>query len=277
MNLLETREVDFSYPDGTRALHGLNIGFARGRRTALLGRNGAGKSSLFALLNGIERPASGTVLFAGAGLDYSRAGLRELRRKVGIVFQDPDTQLFSASIREDISFGPLNLGLSTEEVRGRVTEVLKAVGLSALADRPTHALSYGEKKRACIAGVLAMRPEVLVLDEPTAGLDQPMCRDLLTLLNDLHSKGITIILATHDVDLAYAWADDIRVLDRGELIFSGATTDEQAATRILPPLGLQPPWVFELWQMLREKGLATEASMPYSREQLMQRLLALKT
>jgi len=267
--LLETREVDFSYPDGTRALSGISIGFARGRRTAVLGRNGAGKSSLFTLLNGIERPTRGTVLFDGAPLDYSRAGLRRLRSRVGLVFQDPDAQLFSASVREDVSFGPLNLGLAEEEVRRRVEEALQAVGLAELAERPTHALSYGEKKRACIAGVLAMRPELLVLDEPTAGLDQPMSRELLALLNDLHGQGLTIVLATHDVDFAYAWADDIRVLEKGRLGFQAAAADAAAARGGLPPLGLEVPLVFELAAALKDRGVLPEDCRPRCRDELL--------
>jgi cobalt/nickel transport system ATP-binding protein len=173
--VLAASEVEFCYADGTQALRYLSISFARGRRTALLGRNGAGKSTLLTLFNGIERPSRGTVFCNGRPMAYDRAALRDLRRRVGLVFQDPDSQLFSASIREDVSFGPLNLGLSPMEVRGRVEQALAAVGLTDLADRPTHALSYGEKKRACLAGVLAMDPEVLILDEPAAGLDPTRC------------------------------------------------------------------------------------------------------
>lgn len=270
--LLETRQVDFSYPDGTRALRRLTIGFARGRRTAVLGRNGAGKSSLFTLLNGLERPDSGQVLFDGAPLDYSRAGLKRLRTRVGLVFQDPDAQLFSGSVYEDVSFGPLNLGLPAAEVRGRVEAALRAVGLAELSGRPTHALSYGEKKRACLAGVLAMRPEVLVLDEPTAGLDQPMRAELVRLLDRLHADGLTIILATHDVDFAYAWADDIRVLDRGSLVFEAEARDARAACAGLPSLGLEPPFVYQLAELLNTDGRLRLDEPPRDRRQLLQLL-----
>ncbi len=270
--VLEVRNVEFSYPDGTRALQSLSLGFARGRRTALLGRNGAGKSTLFALLNGIEKPGRGEVHFAGAPVGYDRASLRQLRRSVGVVFQDPDAQLFSASIREDISFGPVNLGLSRAEVRSRVEAALAAVGLSELAERPTHALSYGEKKRACIAGVLAMDPKVLILDEPTAGLDPPMAAELLTLLDALHDRGITVILATHDVDFAFAWADDICVLQEGALAFHGAASDYQAVGRSFPSLGLELPWVYEVFAELHRKGAVTGDQPPRSRAELLARL-----
>ena len=272
MPILEVKDVDFHYPDGTRALRSLSLGFARGRRTAVLGRNGAGKSTLFALLNGIEKPGRGEVYFAGAPVSYDRGSLRQLRRSVGVVFQDPDTQLFSASIREDVSFGPVNLGLSRDEVRSRVEVALAAVGLTALAERPTHALSYGEKKRGCIAGVLAMDPEVLILDEPTAGLDPPMTADLVRLLNALHDRGITVILASHDVDFAFAWADDICVLQDGALAFHGAADDFSAVADNFPRLGLELPWVYELFGELRRRGAINGDLPPRSRAELLARL-----
>jgi len=272
ISVLEVDNIAFSYPDGTRALRSLSLGFAKGRRTAVLGRNGAGKSTLFSLLNGIEKPTQGEVRFAGAPVSYDRSGLRHLRRQVGLVFQDPDTQLFSASIREDISFGPTNLGLPRAEVRERVDAALEAVGLTALADRPTHALSYGEKKRACIAGVLAMEPEVLILDEPTAGLDPPMSAELVRLLEGLHERGITVIVATHDIDFAFAWADDICVLQEGALAFHGTADNFDAVTSSFPSLGLELPWVYELFGELRRKGAIDGETPPRTRDELLSRL-----
>jgi cobalt/nickel transport system ATP-binding protein len=270
--ILEARNVDFCYADGTRALRSLTLGFRQGRRTALLGRNGAGKSTLFTLLNGIERPACGEICFGGIPLVYNRRSLRELRRRVGVVFQDPDSQLFSASIREDVSFGPLNLGLPKDEVCRRVEEAMVAVGLSGLAERPTHALSYGEKQRACLAGVLAMEPEVLILDEPAAGLDPPMTAQLLPLLNSLHAGGRTVIVATHDVDFAFAWADEICVLHEGALAFQGETTDYAAVSRVFPALGLELPLLFELFGELRRLGLIVGDIPPRTRAELLARL-----
>ncbi len=272
MPVLEVKNVEFSYPDGTCALQSLSLGFVRGRRTAVLGRNGAGKSTLFALLNGIEKPTRGELYFDGAKVGYDRGSLRHLRRSVGIVFQDPDAQLFSASIREDISFGPVNLGLPRDEVQRRVEGALAAVGLLALAERPTHALSYGEKKRACIAGVLAMDPKVLILDEPTAGLDPPMAAELINLLNALHDRGITVILATHDVDFAFAWADNICVLQEGELAFHGAAADFDAVAHSFPQLGLELPWVYEVFAALRRKGAIEGDTPPRCRAELLARL-----
>jgi len=142
--------------------------------------------------------------------DYGRPGLAELRRKVGVVFQDPDDQLFSASVYQDVSFGPMNLGLAEAEVRLRVEESLATMGVSYLRDRPTHMLSFGQKKRVAIAGVLAMRPDVLILDEPTAGLDPAGVTDLLALLDQLHTSGKTLIAATHDMELAAEWSNERR-------------------------------------------------------------------
>lgn len=268
--ILDIQGVEFRYPGGEPALQNFSLSLARGRRTAVLGRNGAGKSTLFSLLNGIQKPKRGQVIFAGQPLRYDRRSLRELRRRVGIVFQDPDSQLFSACVREDVSFGPMNLELSREEVLRRVDRALDAVGLAAMTDRPTHALSHGQKKRVCIAGVLAMEPEVIILDEPTAGLDPAMTRELLTLLDELHRKGLTLILATHDVNLAYRWADDICILDEGRLAFQGNVETFIAHGHRLPELGLERPWVMDIYAQLHKRGLlGDESDLPRSKSDLL--------
>lgn len=230
--LLELQGVNYRYPDGSVGLDGCSISIPRGGRTALLGANGAGKTTLFLHLNGILRPQSGTVSYCGAPLDYSRKGLHRLRSKVGLVFQNPDSQLISASVHEDISFGPLNLGLEMDTVKNRVEEALDAVGMTACAEKPVHNLSYGQKKRVCIAGVLAMRPEILILDEPMAGLDMRMQKELIALLNKLHDQGITILMATHDIDFANAWSDHICIMSQGTTVMT-CPTGELAEKRHL--------------------------------------------
>ena len=260
--ILQTTGVGFSYPGGAQALNNLSVAFAEGRRTAVLGRNGSGKSTLFTLLNGLQRPHQGVVLFRGEPLRYNRGALKSLRGKVGMVFQEPDSQLFSASIREDVSFGPMNQGLPPAQVRQRVEEALAAVGLAEIAGRPVHALSQGEKKRACIAGVLAMHPEVLILDEPTAGLDPVMIRELTAVLDQCHARGVTVLLATHDVDFAYAWADDVCLLDTGTLAFHGSVEELRGMGTRLPELGLESPWVLALYQLLGRKGVLDRAATP---------------
>lgn len=230
--LLELQGVSYRYPDGSVGLDGCSLSIPRGSRTALLGANGAGKTTLFLHLNGIIRPQSGTVFYCGAPLDYSRQGLHRLRSKVGLVFQNPDNQLFSASVREDISFGPMNLGLEKDTVKNRVEEALHAVGMTACAEKPVHNLSYGQKKRVCIAGVLAMRPEILIMDEPMAGLDIRMQKELMALLNKLHDQGITILMSTHDIDFANAWSDHICLMSQGTSVIT-CTTSELAEKRHL--------------------------------------------
>jgi cobalt/nickel transport system ATP-binding protein len=236
--ILTLRNVTFTYPGAVTALKNLSVTFARGQRTAVMGRNGSGKTSLFALLNGLQRPQSGAIRFAEKTLSYDRGSLHKLRQAVGMVFQDPDHQLFSASLYEDVSFGPMNLGLPEAEVRSRVDRALELLGLTALLERPVHDLSFGQKKRACIAGILAMQPEVIVLDEPFAGLDTVMTRDLIATLDDLGREGVTLIVATHDVDFARNWADEIIVLREGELLAQGDATEVLQGTAVQRELGM---------------------------------------
>jgi cobalt/nickel transport system ATP-binding protein len=260
--VLEAEGLTFAYPDGTVALRELTVRLPRARRVAILGANGSGKSTLFLTLNGILRPAQGRVLLGGAPVRYDRAGLNELRRRVGLVFQDPDSQLFAASVRQDISFGPLNLGLSEAEVRARVEAAIHDTQIEELADRPTHLLSYGQKKRVAIAGVLAMDPDVIVADEPTAGLDPEMTARLLDLLNRLHASGRTVVISTHDVELALAWADEALVLRRGQLLGAGAPEQVFADPALLASARLLPPIVLDTYTRLRAAGFLPDGAPP---------------
>ena len=238
--IIELQGVTFTYPGNITALDTFSASISRSRRTAVLGRNGSGKTTLFSLLNGLQRPESGAILFDGEPIRYDRPGLLKLRQAVGMVFQDPDSQLFSACIYEDISFGPLNLGLPEIEVRSRVEKALGQMNLEGLENRPTHSLSFGQKKRACIAGVLAMQPQVLVLDEPFAGLDPVMAAEFMTILDELHRGGTTLIIATHDLDLAYAWADDAIILQNGRLLAQGAALELLEQPLVHAELGAAP-------------------------------------
>jgi cobalt/nickel transport system ATP-binding protein len=239
-SILNLDSVSYRYPDGTSALDCCSLSVRRGSRTAVLGSNGAGKTTLFLHLNGILRPSAGKVLCDGEALDYSRNGMRKLRSRVGLVFQNPDSQLFSASVREDVSFGPMNMGLEETIVRERVAEALLAVGMTESADRPVHNLSYGQKKRVCIAGVLAMQPEILVFDEPTAGLDASMLEELEITLDQLHTAGMTTIISTHDLDFAYGWADDVIVLQKGRVLAHGAPAETLLREDVRSALGATP-------------------------------------
>jgi len=262
---LEVRGVSFSYPGGEGALDGLSLAFPKGGRHAVLGANGAGKSTLFLLLNGVLRPSSGQVCFEGEPLCYSRSGLQRIRSRVGILFQDPDAQLLSASILEDVSFGPMNLGLPPAVVRQRVEEALSATGLEALAHRPVHALSFGQKRRVGIAGLLAMKPDYLILDEPSAGLDRRSCEDFFGLLETLHRQGVTIILSTHSVDLAHAWADTVVLLKEGRLAASCEAPDFARGFLAIAQQGWELPLVVQLHQALSQRGLLPPAAGPVPR------------
>lgn len=255
--LVALRGASFAYEDGAAVLSALDFEVHEGRALALLGRNGSGKTTLMRLLSGGLRPRTGELAVEGRPVTYDRKGLTRLRTTVQLVVQDPDDQLFAASVAQDVSFGPLNLGLSDAQVRARVDEALGALGISALADRPTHLLSYGQRKRTAIAGAVAMRPRVLILDEPTAGLDPDGQERLLTTLDELRRSGTTVVMATHDVDLALRWADDAALLTP-----SGARTGPVATmlarTDLLQQAGLRLPWGVAVVRLLCEQGLLTE-------------------
>lgn len=217
--VIEVSELSFTYPDRTRALDGLSFTVPAGARLAVLGPNGAGKSTLLLHLNGVNLPQTGTVRVNGR--EITQEDHRWAAAAVGLVFQDPDDQLFAPTVWEDVAFGPRNLGLPEEEVARRVEHALDHVGLRSSARKFPQHLSLGQKKLAAIAGVLALRPCILVLDEPTAYLDPRSAREIFALLDQLHEEGATILLATHDVDLAAEWADHCLILEAGRLRAAG--------------------------------------------------------
>lgn len=260
--LFELRSVTSVHDDGTIALEGCSLVIGGGERTFILGVNGSGKTSLLCHLNGLIRPLSGEILIDGRPLGYDRGSLRELRRRVGILFQNPDSQLFSVSIREDVSFGPVNLGLAEGEVERRVESALELVGLLELADRPVHALSFGQKKRAALAGVLAMEPEVLLLDEPFDGLDPPMRGGLRQILDRLAGRGVSVIMTGHDVDLAWEWSDRILLLERGHCVDSCSPSQLSRDPSRLEPHGFPPPLIPVLHRELVRRGIVAEGDPP---------------
>ncbi|MEI7611662.1 MAG: ABC transporter ATP-binding protein [Betaproteobacteria bacterium] len=266
--LLEFDQVGFRYPDAGMGLDDCSLTIRRGSRNALIGANGAGKTTLFQHANGLLCPQSGSIRYAGSPIEYSRAGLRRLRSEVGLVFQNPDQQLFSASVQEDVSFGPLNLGLDMETVRWRVKAALQAVRMEEFADRPVHNLSFGQKKRVCIAGVLAMEPQLLILDEPMAGLDQGMRHELLLVLEHLHSQGITLLLATHDIDFAYRWADQIHLMADGRCTATLDVAELPQRTDELISAKLPIPAVIEIHRHLVARGFIPANTSPRSTGEL---------
>ncbi len=236
---------------------------------AVLGSNGAGKSTLFLHFNGILKPTKGSIRYNGKDISYKHKHLMELRKNVGIVFQDPDTQLFSASVLQEISFGPLNLGLSKEEVLKRVNEAMRAAEIVDLKDKPTHFLSYGQKKRVSIADILAMEPEVIIFDEPTAWLDPKLSLQIMELFNKLNKDGITVVLSTHDIDLAYSWADYIIVMEQGQVVEEGFPESIFLNEELLHNSGLERPFIIEMYLELVRKGwLTANKPVPRTKEEL---------
>ena len=251
---IEVKDLTYAYPDGTPALQGVSFGAEQGEVTGILGSNGAGKSTLFLNLNGVLTPQGGQVLLDGEPVSYARRNLPELRRRVGLVFQDPDDQLFSADVYRDISFGAVNLGLPETEVRRRVEDAMTRTGVSALRDKPTHALSYGQKKRVAIAGVLVMEPSVMILDEPTAGLDPQGVSDIMTLLRDIRkSLGVTIILATHDMDIVPLYCDRVYLLSGGRMVTHGTPDEVFRRPELLRENHLRLPRIAHLMEILRDR------------------------
>ena len=251
---IEARDLTYAYEDGTLALDHVSFGAPEGKVTGILGANGAGKSTLFLNLNGVLTPQGGQVFLGGKAVSYARKDLPEIRRQVGVVFQDPDDQLFSADVYRDISFGAVNLGLPEEEVRRRVETAMEQTGVTALKDKPTHALSYGQKKRVAIAGVLVMKPSVMILDEPTAGLFPQGVSDIMHLLTYLRDTlGITIILATHDMDIIPLYCDRVYLLSGGKMADAGTPEDLFTHPEILRENHLRLPRIAHLMEILRER------------------------
>lgn len=229
MCMLELKAVDYAYAGHDRnALRGVSLSFPPGQRVALIGRNGSGKSTLMLQCNGILRPQRGQVVLGGEVITYSRSSLTNLRRQVGLVLQDPDDQLFSANVMQDISFGALNLGLSAADARFRVEEAAALCDVAHLLERPTHALSGGEKTRVALAGVLVMRPSLLVADELTNALDPWARQQVLAIFGQLVAAGKTILLATHDMDVAFGWSERVIWLEAGQVRMD-APADEVAS------------------------------------------------
>lgn len=273
--MLEVKNLKYSYNKDYQALKGVSLKIERGQMVALLGKNGAGKSTLFLHLNGIYEPDEGKVFIDGEELKYSKKALLKFRQKVGIVFQNPDDQIFAPTVEEDVAFGPLNLGLPMEEVQDRVEEALERVGMSGFEKKAPHHLSGGQKKRVAIAGILAMKPEIMVLDEPTAGLDPQGVEDLSKLLNELNEEGITILISTHEVDLVPNYADKVFVLVDGLLIGEGTPKEIFAQPEILEQANLKVPIVTELFQQLEKDGFDMENDYPLTIEEAKEKFLKL--
>jgi cobalt/nickel transport system ATP-binding protein len=254
MNIIETRNLTHVYRGKITALDGINFTAKPGERIAIIGANGAGKSTLFKHFNGILKPTGGDVLIKGEPI--SGKNILDVRRTVGVVFQDPDDQIFAPTVKQDVAFGPMNLGLSQDEIEKRVRESLETVRLTGFEERAPHHLSTGEKKKVAIAGILAMRPEVLVLDEPTAGLDPGGAMRLIKLINEMNRYlGITIITATHEVDIVPLLSDRVCIMSKGKIIGDGSPLEIFSSPELIKKTHLRLPIVAQLMEMLQEEGV----------------------
>lgn len=259
MAIIAVRDLCFTYPGGIAALSGLDLVIDAGETLAILGPNGGGKTTLFLHLNGSLRPDRGMIEVEDQPARYDRRTLLRWRATVGLVLQDPDDQLFAGTVFQDVSFGPLNLGLGEAEVRARVTRVLADLRLTALADRPIHMLSLGQKRRVAIAGALAMAPRLLILDEPTAGLDPRGAAHMLAALRRLAAAGTTLVYATHDVDLACAWSSRVALLSDGRVLATGPADEVLADEALLRRAHLRRPLALDVGRTARDLGLVDDA------------------
>ena len=239
--VLDVRALAFAYPDGHQALFGVDLHVHRGERVALLGPNGAGKTTLVLQLNGILRAGAGSV--AVSGLPVTDENLLEIRRRVGIVFQDPDDQLFMPTVGEDVAFGPRNLGLRGAELQARVDDALELVGMAEFAKRPPHHLSFGQRRRVAIATVLAMEPEILVMDEPSSNLDPASRREIAEIVQSLD---VTMLMVTHDLPYAVQLCERSVILSDGLIAADGPTRELLADERLMQQHRLEMPFGFAL-------------------------------
>jgi cobalt/nickel transport system ATP-binding protein len=262
--ILEARDVKYRYPGNQEAIKGISFHMRRGEKIALVGPNGAGKSTLLQMFNGMIRPTSGTILFNNEPIQYDSSALRQLRKKVGYVVQNPDRQIIAPTVYQDVAFGPANLRYEGKAIRQAVAVALRQVGLEGFERRPPHQLSGGEKKRVAIAGVLAMDPDVLVFDEPTSGLDPSGSEDLMELLDELNHDGKTVIISTHDVELAYPWADRAILLLDGRILEEDVPEIAFGNPDHVRRAHLSVPTLLDLSQELGRRGLAQPERKPRS-------------
>jgi cobalt/nickel transport system ATP-binding protein len=273
--LLEFENVYYSYP-GVRqpALKGLTLSIPAGKKSVLIGQNGSGKSTLLFLADGLYKPQQGVIQWRSQPLNYDSHSLNQWRQRIGLAFQDPEQQLVAGTVAEDISYGLCNLQLPKSEIEHRVKQTLADFKLEELASRPLHHLSLGQKRRVALAGVMALKPELLLLDEPTAYLDSLQTRNLLLELERIVAAGTTVVIATHDLDFAYQWADWVFILHQGQRVIEGGTQEVFMQREVLQELEIGVPLLWEVWETLSLR-MHVPKNLPFPRTiaQLRERLL----
>ncbi len=262
--ILEARDIRYRYPGNPEAIKGISFHMRQGEKIALVGPNGAGKSTLLQMFNGMIRPDSGLMLFDKEPIRYDTRSLRQLRKRIGYVLQNPDRQIIAPTVYQDVAFGPANLRFDEQAIRNAVTLALRHVGLEGFERRPPHQLSGGEKKRVAIAGVLAMDPDVLVFDEPTSGLDPSGSEDIMELLDELNHEGKTIIISTHDVELAYPWADRAILLLDGRILQEDVPDVAFGNPDHVRMAHLSLPLLLELYIEMQKRGFSLPDKKPHT-------------
>lgn len=257
--ILEVEDLHFTYNDEKKALNGVNLAIYEGERIAVLGSNGAGKSTFFLNMNGVLKPEKGQIFYRGEKITKKK--LNDLRKNVGIVFQDADNQIIASTVMAEVSFGPMNLKLPREEVVRRVDKALEYMNISDFKDRPPHYLSGGEKKRVSIADIIAMESEIIIFDEPTAALDPQNAAMLEEVLYKMGQEGRTLLISTHDVDFAYRWAERVIVFSEGKIIADDTPLNVFKQEEILQKANLKHPMMFDIYDILKGKNLIPDGEV----------------
>lgn len=265
--ILEVKHLGFSYDGKTQALSDVSVSIYQGERIAVLGANGAGKSTFFLHLNGVRQGSTGTIFLDGEAVE-SKKQRKKLQQNVGIVFQDADSQMIASTVKAEVAFGPMNMGISKTEVEKNTMDAITQMKLLDYVDRPPHYLSGGEKKRVGIADILAMKPRIIVFDEPTAALDPASAKMLEDTLSLLEQEGKTILLSTHDVDFAYRFAKRILVFYQGTILADDTPRRIFQNEELLQKTNLKKPVILTVYELLKERGLVTGGEIPKNVEEL---------
>lgn len=244
--MFKTSNLTYKYEKQNKALNNMNLDFSNGNMIGIIGANGSGKSTLFMNLMGILKPTQGQVFYKGKELTYKKKDLNNLRKEVSIVFQDPDKQIFYSRVYDDVAFSLRNLGIEESEINERVNKALTLVNSIDLIDKPVHFLSYGQKKRVAIASVIAMNNKVVLLDEPTAGLDPESTKAIVKIFKNLCKEGIKVVISSHDMDLIYEICDYIYVLSKGSIVIEGNCIDVFKEVETIQAVGLNIPWLVKV-------------------------------
>ncbi|MBS4535471.1 ATP-binding cassette domain-containing protein [Clostridium sp. D2Q-14] len=248
--MVKTQGLCYIYEDGTKALKNINLNIDNHNIIGIVGANGSGKTTLFFNLMGLLKPSKGKVFLNGKEMKYNRKALKKIRKKIGIVFQDPDKQIFYSKVYDDVAFGPRNLGIGEEEVNKIVENALNMVDMVEFKDKPVHFLSYGQKKKVAIAGALAMNNDIILFDEPTAGLDPVGTENMINIIKKLSEKNKKIIISSHDMDMIYELCEYIYIMSKGEVIDEGIPTRIFMKESILKEAMLKEPWLVKIHKIL---------------------------